>query len=407
MPRILLQKYGGVFVSVGVLAAGIIFALSVFFHLPDYITRNTVSFDRLRTCLEDPDTVILCARSEIQKLLSGRSGGEAMSFLEEALSSGQCHAVGHIVGQEVYKRTRNIEMSIAECGYKCTGSCVHGVIGEAMIQELGLTEDVDPRHLDPEYIKKAGKLLCSTRSTCHAVGHILFQIYNEFDQPLATCEDISSGGEREHCFRGVFMEHADTVSTHNLLLGTERKQLSDPQNLSFPCDGAAPVHQHACLRYLSRIQEPILEKQDLSDAEIRETKRKICETFSSNARSSCFEGYGFDQYNLVRSESVLAHQICAELSLSSDRRACTLGLIYPVADNGDIGLALSFCGDVNGKEEKNVCYHAVFEAAKLRVSPNLSFLEIKALCRSSDSECLVAAEAYAKDSWDTVFGVGD
>lgn len=401
----LMRPFFDLFVPLLVLGLGVFLVVQA---LLSYRNNGDVFADtgaQLRECLKNPELVVTCAQREVLKLLDGRSGSAAMALLAEMVPPGQCHTLGHTVGQEVYKRSGNLESSIAECGYGCTGSCVHGVIGAALIAELGLDEgEVDPQHLDPEYIEAAGKKMCAKRSTCHAVGHILFQIYNEFEKPLAICENISSGGEREHCYRGVFMEQADDVSTHNLLLGTERKKISDAGNLRFPCDSVADKHSHACFRYLPRVHESIFDEMNVSKKDRQFNERRTCESFSGVARSSCFEGYGFNYYGLVRSDTGEAYRVCSELSLENDRTACSLGMIYPVADNGDVSVALTFCKAIGEEAQKNMCYHGALEAARLRTSPALSIDELRGACRGEE-ECLGRVERYSSQPWDTVFGV--
>lgn len=398
--------FSDVFFPVLVMAVGVSLVFYAFFSYSQNRSGvDVISANKLRECLKNPELVVTCAQTEVLKLLNGRSGSAAMMLLADIVPPGQCHTLGHTVGQEVYKRSGNLEASIAECGYGCTGSCVHGVIGAALIAELGLDEnEVDPQHLDPEYIEAAGKKMCAKRSTCHAVGHILFQIYNEFDKPLAICKNISEGGEREHCYRGVFMEQADDVSTHNLLLGTERKKISDAGNLRFPCDSVAAEHQHACFRYLPRVHESVFDEMDVNEKDRRFNERQTCETFSGKARSSCFEGYGFNYYGLVRRNAEEAHRVCSELALESDRTSCVLGMVYPVADNGDVDVALAYCRGVGAGAERNICYHGAFEAAQLRVSPKLSSADLRALC-GGEAECLLQEELFSADPWDTVFGV--
>src|SRR5262245_8939044 len=110
--------------------------------------KTQASLDHLSVCVLNPDDVLSCGREEVQKLLANHKSNEVMSLLSKNVTSGQCHTLGHIVGQETYKKTHNVEAAIAECGYGCTSSCMHGIIGQALIEEVGIDDEgVDPRHL--------------------------------------------------------------------------------------------------------------------------------------------------------------------------------------------------------------------------------------------------------------------
>jgi len=363
------------------------------------------SIERLRECLVDPSLVLACGTAEVQALSEGRTPQEVMALLSKNLPQGECHTIGHLVGQEAFRRAGELEGAIELCSYACTGACVHGAIGQAIVTELGgVDADIDPEHLSEEDVAEIAERLCVRRGMCHGVGHILFQIFNEFEEPLRICDSSSRGGAREHCYRGIFMEHADTVSTHNLLLGTDRIRLSDADDLLYPCTTVAPQYQHACFRYLPRVQHDSL----VDDTAIAQRARiEACERTEGGARSACFEGYGFFHYSMVRRDPEGAARVCNELGWATDRAACLLGLIYPIADGGNTMIALNFCERVTSPYEQGVCYHGAIEAERYRENVPASVAALSHVCALARDavRCEEAVLSYVSDPWDTVYGI--
>src|SRR3989344_4425679 len=174
----------------------------------------SVSLQALRECYKKPTEIIRCGTEEVKKLLRGRTGKEVMGFLED-MPEYMCHQFGHVVGREVYKRTGDLEKAMNECVYGCGGACFHGTVEAAFLERLGIDPESAPDiHPDEEQILANAKEICRNATMCHGIGHMLFQLYNSFDEPLAICADIAKGVPREDCYWGVFMDHAMMYSTY-------------------------------------------------------------------------------------------------------------------------------------------------------------------------------------------------
>jgi hypothetical protein len=230
-------------------------------------------------------------------------------------------------------------------------------------------------------------------------------LHNEIDSPIAVCERIAEGIERQSCFTGVFMENADLISTHNTLVGTTKVQVRDATNLRYPCDAVPHEARHACLRYQPRVQTSVFDETGVTEtAKRREARIQACESFSGKDRADCFEGIGFNSYTLIQTDPGTAHRFCDNLELATDRAACMLGMTFWAANFGQIHESLSFCEPVAGEYERNICYHGVFETI-IEGNGVLPGSAAK-YCETHDSPlCLAGLEAYQANPWSQLFGL--
>ncbi len=123
--------------------------------------------------------------------------------------SGNCHSIAHFIGMETFRTSTSIEDAMMKCTNSCGSGCIHGIIAEAVLKDLGETyssEDIE--HADIATIRKIGKKYCkSSDPMCHAMGHILSMSDPSYTGALDSCETIAdSGSTRESCYQGVFMQ---------------------------------------------------------------------------------------------------------------------------------------------------------------------------------------------------------
>ena len=119
-----------------------------------------------------------CVREKIQSLLLELPAHEIMRAVEASFPY-QCHAVGHILGQETYKMLGSVESAFGACSpASCVHACTHGVVGEVFLSTPGIGGLPEEwRHPNIDLIRSEGSLLCRDRTTCHAVGHVLFLLF--------------------------------------------------------------------------------------------------------------------------------------------------------------------------------------------------------------------------------------
>ncbi|TSC86221.1 MAG: hypothetical protein G01um10148_727 [Parcubacteria group bacterium Gr01-1014_8] len=354
----------------------------------------------LKTCAEH--RLVACARPEIRRLLTNMSGAEILDLFSEKFSTVKCHTLGHIVGQELYLAKKNVEHALAVCNNACASSCVHGVIGEAFLQEAGITEKegLDTLHMSPEDIRALGIRLCASVSTCHGVGHALFMAYGEFPPALAACSEIASGARRTFCYRGVFMQYADMVS-ENSVRDAEYISLPARGSLQSLCAQTSSDELRACMRYLPRIYA---ELTDRSQAGLE----KFCESYSdAERRIGCFLGIGVARADMVFKDPAATHHVCEDLEMTGDRASCTLGMISSAAEYKRIPELLSYCQAVGELFVRHICYHGVFQSLSFMMAERAEtevMSEHKKLCEGHGSECLNGLYLHNADPWETIVG---
>ena len=132
-------------------------------------------------------------------MLSG--GLSTQEFMTYLTSSGaprnidtSCHAIAHIIGKVTFQRAMSIEEAMSKCNNSCGMGCIHGVIGGAVLRDLGETyssEDIE--HADAATIEKIGKKYCARGDPmCHAMGHILYMSTESYSGALSGCDMIAS-----------------------------------------------------------------------------------------------------------------------------------------------------------------------------------------------------------------------
>jgi len=331
----------------------------------DELTLTPMEVETLQQCAFSTEA-LSCGASDVRKRLEGQTGSEVMGLYSRNLTEGACHTLGHIVGRHVFKRSHDVEKSMEECGYTCDGSCIHGIAGAAFLEAL----DIEPvkaeeMHIDSELIHLEGRSLCATsRAVCHGIGHMLYLLHNSFREPLRTCDEIASGWSREDCYRGVFMEHADIISTNDFILGKSRSVELKEDDILYPCDSVTDRYLNACYRYQPRIQNRIFADSGVTDAKQRDAlRREACEALSAAyGRSDCFEGIGRSLFEdaLVDPQPVV--EWCNNLPRVKDRAACYFGVARPIASYNRRKEALMFCAKVPGFYENATCYYASISA---------------------------------------------
>lgn len=147
-----------------------------------------------------------CIKKTTGIVLDTTSTQDFMDFLTnlhtpEAISN-NCHAIAHTIGAKTFDRSSGMENALAKCTNTCGAGCIHGVVGEAVLRDLGepySSENIE--HSSLATIEKMGKRYCDHGNPmCHAVGHILYISTESYTGALGSCEKISTGELRESCY---------------------------------------------------------------------------------------------------------------------------------------------------------------------------------------------------------------
>lgn len=317
---------------------------------------------QLDDCMYKPEAVT-CATPGVKALLEGRTGGETMRLLE-LYAPRSCHTIGHVVGRELFARTSSIENSINDCSYSCGGACNHGITGAAFLTLSGITpEKIDDVHIDSSIIREKGKDVCKVSDGCHGVGHMLFEIFNEFEAPLSICDEISRGLKREDCYWGVFMEHADLVSSHDTFMRADKTFIADENDLLYPCTSISSAYRHACFRYQHRVQERIFDAQDIPNEDRDGLRTGLCQSLEDkDDRASCLQGVGRYLLDRALMSPADAHGVCQTLGEKGDRIACSGSLVRTLVAYSHENTAKKYCSHIESLNERFRCYASLFGA---------------------------------------------
>ncbi len=347
-------------------------------------------------CTEEKNATV-CARPIIQKMLGARSGTDIMNTLSGVLDAQQCHYIGHVVGQQSQIRIQDIEASIMQCDRSCDSACLHGIIGEAFAEELGMGSpdeaDIDLSHLSPDDAKKIGIRLCTSPETCHGVGHALYQAFESFEPALEVCRNI---GERQtvfYCQQAVFMEYADILYSRNMraVNDTEMPTLQELRTLCPSQSG--PIERRSCFRYFPRMYISTLTKAGSSTREAMIGLRQMCRTYAAiDDRINCTIGIGvYNSYYVVEDVPRAVNE-CLALPEIGDQAACNFGLVS-VATQDRQQATIAFCRAIPDEGLRGDCYHAVFYFLNRLGTP---VPEALSLCER-DAQCLSRAEDFLKE----------
>jgi hypothetical protein len=238
--------------------------------------------------------------------------GAILDYLEKG--NPYCHGEAHNLGKELYAQTRDIGQSLILCGSRCTGGCMHGVIGEAFGGQLH--EDVANKM---DGFCQSGEMLRDHKpgNCAHAMGHALMLSNNgDLARSLKSCEEFKQPGMDYYCATGVYMQYQFFLQ--------EGKFPRDGQLLSATC-GKEERFPAACYRYMLRVI-----RNDADDE--REKLIATCLSLTdTHQQRGCFHGLGnlYSKQMLIR--PVLFAEICRHGDVES-QTLCIEGAIEKLAD---------------------------------------------------------------------------
>jgi hypothetical protein len=358
------------------------------------IVADSAAMYRVRMCLTEPGATT-CARPSVRRILQEKTGEELMTKFSRTLSPLSCHYIGHVVGQEMFRISADIESAVAACGRECDSACVHGAIGAAYAEALGLDGfgeyDIDLAHLDVSQLRTTGMKLCSTAGTCHGVGHSLFQIYQDFEPAFELCRDVA-GPWLNMCYNGVTMEYADALTARSMGI-LPHIETFDISTLDTLCDFPTLAEVRACFRYFPRIAVTVLEKSGFDEAHSLDRVADICDTQQSDSkRIVCYGGLGSYHSYSIRGDIPGAVQTCEGLGDRQAAAGCMIGMLAVATEDRMRSLA-AFCASTSAQYQ-DVCYHALFFFLE-RV--NVPEDRQRSLCMDTADACLSGFEKRTSD----------
>ncbi len=337
--------------------------------------QKPISPDKLLSCFatsnggSKADTY--CIDRVVEELMHVYSTRDLLAYIATPswISTAYGHLIAHFIGRQTFLKIGSIETALDQCtpGPDYGYGCIHGVIGAAIVKELGVspTEADNLVHADPTTIERLAKKYCASTDyqLCHAVGHILFQISSDYTKTLATCDHASKDDiKREACARGAFMEGAGPQFS---LSPNERPVTFNPTYNGF-CDQISSAYQHACFWYLPRIQVVIFEKMGINNAAERlAISKDTCRKFTGAPHADCIESIGLNARGIFRdSDRPDRKYFCDQFDDGVDTQACILGVLGSFFNPFDFNGAANYCHDMVDPTIQNFCYHVLFRIAE-------------------------------------------
>lgn len=340
-----------------------------------YIANAQMSLGSIDDCFITPapgapNTTPACLNDSIEKLLRSYSVGDIMTYITATTTAStvvnSCHPIGHIVGENSYKKYGSIEQALSQCTSACRSACTHGVIGAGVLAQMGeIYSEDDVAHMGTAELKKIGTSYCkNSDSTCHAIGHVAYIAAGEDMPALGVCDTVASSTlRREACYQGVFMERSGAFL--NVLFATEEEKQPETRSgdYTYPCSALPQQYRNACYLFLSAYQKPLFIADGIDTPAARLEKAiQACESLTAHDRADCFTGIGIssDLFGYLNADAAALESLCDQLTESSDRTACTLGVVprFLYAAQSEM---YGYCEAIKEEERRNICYQGAFK----------------------------------------------
>ncbi len=384
----------------------LIFSIFLFWKGSQTPTYPVGSPSSLIFCYHDSATGSVtdwdCISKTAAIVLETTSTRDFMDFLTSSgapeLLSNSCHSIAHSIGAQTFDRSSGIENALTKCSNTCGAGCIHGVIGTAVLRDLGepySSENIE--HASIATIEKIWERYCkSGNPMCHAVGHILYISTRSFTGALGSCENISTGEHRESCYNWVFMQGVGGES--EWLFSGPQSPHTLVDDLSYPCSFVQNDQLHACFHYLPLVQSQFFKLKNLHDPQERDRMAdKVCEKFPMPGRGDCFEGIWFFVNNTVFEDEIQVdiYKRCEGLQTISDREACTRGIVWHYMYRAEYTPLIAYCEGITEAPRRVTCYDAMFDAISGGDNPK----DPIDICRANNSPiCLSEYARFTKEN---------
>lgn len=343
--------------------------------------KPALSPDELFSCFTSSNgiytTDAYCLERVVEELMRVYSTGDLLKYIAAAPTPNHVvhkqaimhfHLIAHFIGKQTFLKTGSIEAALEQCEQDVGYGCLHGVIGAAAVKDLGMSESEaeDLPHADPKTIERIAAKYCASDNIqlCHAVGHILFRALPGYSQALAICEktDMKDLNRRETCARGVFMESSGPTGS---LSPSQNRPFSTETYLQF-CDHVSAEYQHACFRYLPKIQMLFFESKKMDSAAQRlAISIPICKERTGHTRADCIEAIGFNAFHVFIDVNHSDRQdFCNQFDAGADRQSCVLGIAGSYVWGFDYNGGVAYCHNITDvKKLQDFCYKALFQTS--------------------------------------------
>ncbi|MDO8481969.1 MAG: hypothetical protein Q7S75_02720 [bacterium] len=382
-----------------------IFAVVLSFFVFKHWQKPTLSPEKLLSCLTTtPQGRYLADAPCLQHVTSDLMAVYSTTDLLKYISAPStpvvvhiyAHSIAHFIGEQTFLKTMSVEITLEQCNPDVEYGCIHGAIGAAAVQDLGVNEAEGEElvHADSTTVENVAEKFCASDNfqLCHAIGHILFQVSPDYTKILETCNKVSNKDvdKREACARGVFMEAAGPTSS----LSPSLNSLASNITYSGICDQIPSAYQHPCFRHLPKIQRYLFEKNGVSSTRERlSISRGICEKLTGAPRADCIESIGLNTDGVFADiDDPSRQKFCVSFDTWADKKACILGVVGSFLNTFAYNDAVNYCHTGVNPMLKDFCYHSLFSiAAQVSMSPTIGVICDK---ESTANECSQKFKEY-------------
>lgn len=265
----------------------------------------------------------------------------------------KCHLTSHYLGQEKYKRVKNIQKVFEESSRACLGGTYHGAVeGYFMYKNIS--------YEDETLIKKEVNTICGKPedhkrpqdfTECnHGLGHaVMYITKNDLLKALDLCDALLSKNEQALCYTGALMANGDSFGSTDH--PTKYIKTDDPL---YPCPILKKQQQEQCYTYgvLTRFQFDIPKSISL------------CLKVPVEFQHQCFKTFGRDRTMLSLDPTELKSQ-CYQIKQEEYRKDCVSGTSYNlvIRFGASSSIPAEYCKITETKYKDN-CYAEIFSALK-------------------------------------------
>jgi len=261
-----------------------------------------------------------------------------------------------VLGQEAYRRTKNVREVFKESSYACLAGVFHGAV-EGYFMEKGLlgANDADYAKEVPNVCGKQEEYQIPQQFVeCnHGMGHaVMFLTENDLIRALALCDALITLSEQELCYTGAFMANTrGTADTDH-----PSKYLPKPEDPLYPCPLLDHRYQGQCYSY------GILESFQGST----ERSTEACKLIPREYQEACFRTLGRNK-TMYSADPLVLKEHCEQIPETNFQYECIKGVAYNLVIRfGPLSpLPDQFCTSVN-MEAQQGCLLEIQSARKIR-----------------------------------------
>lgn len=298
-----------------------------------------------------------CLREAAVDLLDKFTLPEIAQVLEKNETTpeyfGKCHVAAHYLGQEAYRKTKDITQVFTQSNFSCFGGLFHGAVEAYFIEknvQVEAVTDVEIAKLVPQICSETEKYQREQviRECNHGMGHALMDVTdNDLARTLALCDALDGQKRQDYCYTGAFMQNAQGTpeSDHP----SKYLKQDDP---SYTCTMIGPKYQTKC--YTIAV---LLPNKPNVDASIN-----TCRQVPNQYKTGCFMAFGGDRTLFSDNPQELTG-FCKKIDETAFINECLKGEAYNLLTRFGYNSKIpeAFCNDLESYYRKD-CYKLLGKA---------------------------------------------